>query len=262
MRSRYGNKPLQRERPFPIQMLGHNLPILLFLILAVAGMGAVYWFFSPVDSSSSAAEALAINDLDGGLSAPIYKTVPDKPVLQRLAQSPGPLRVGIIVGHRNNDSGAVCDDGLTELDVNSDIAQQVYAQLLAKGIHTDLLDEFDPLMQDYYATALISIHADSCDYINDLATGFKVAGSSYTNSSQLSICVEQAYYDTTEMFYHENTITPHMTDYHAFREIAPGVPAIIIETGFLNLDRDMLTTESYKPANGITNGILCFLGRS
>jgi len=262
MRSPYGNTPLRAERPFLVQLLGRNLPILLFLILATTGMGVVYWFFSPVESgAASSVDAFAASNLEGALSAPIYKTVPGKPVLQRLGQSPGPVRVGIIVGHRNNDSGAVCEDGLTELDVNSDIAQQVYAQLLAKGIHTDLLDEFDPLLQDYYATALISIHADSCDYINDLASGFKIAGSSYTDSSQLSICVEQAYYDATQMFYHENTITPHMTDYHAFREIALGVPAIIIETGFLNLDREKLTTESYKSASGITNGILCFLGK-
>lgn len=247
------------ERPFLWQLMRRNLPLVFFLVLAVGGMTAVYWFFSPVESS---AEAIAVAEVVGGLSAPIYKTVPDKPVLQRLAQSPGPLRIGIIVGHRNSDSGAVCDDGLTELEVNSEIAQQVYAQLLSQGIHAKLLDEFDPLLQDYYGTALISIHADSCVYYNDLATGFKIAGSSLTDSSQLSICVEQAYQQTTQMFYHENTITPHMTDYHAFRKIAPGVPAIIIETGFMNLDREMLTTNSHIPAAGITDGILCFVGRS
>ncbi len=246
------------ERPFLLRFLGRNLPLVLFLVLAVAGMMAIYWFFSPVESS---AEAIAVADAVGGLSAPIYKTVPDKPVLQRLAQSPGPVRVGIIVGHRNSDSGAVCDDGLTEVEVNTNIAEQVYAQLLSQGIHTDLLDEFDPRLEDYYATALISIHADSCVYYNDLATGFKIAGSSFTDSSQLSICVEQAYQQETQMLYHENTITPHMTDYHAFREIAPGVPAIIIETGFMNLDREKLTTDSHIPAAGITDGILCFLGR-
>lgn len=235
------------------------MPLALFLLLAAGGMLVVYWFFSPADNSVDAAFTA---DVEGSLSAPIYKTVPEKPVLQRLAQSPGPVRIGIIVGHRQSDSGAVCDDGLTELEVNSNIAQQVYAQLLARGIHAELLDEFDARLPEYYATALISIHADSCVYYNDLATGFKIAGSSFTDSSQLSICVEQAYQRTTQMFYHENTITPHMTDYHAFRRISPGVPAIIIETGFMNLDRQILTTESHVPAAGITDGILCFLDRS
>ncbi|MEZ4643886.1 MAG: N-acetylmuramoyl-L-alanine amidase [Chloroflexota bacterium] len=236
-----------------------NFPIVLFLILAMVGMTAVYWFFSPADSSADDMFA-AVTTYDR-LTAPIYKNVPEKPVVQRLAQSPGPTRVAIIVGHRNSDSGAVCDDGLTEVEVNADIAERVYAQLTAQGIHTDLLDEFDPHLTNYYGTALISIHADSCVYYNDLATGFKIAGSSFTDSSQLSICVESAYRDATQMFYHENTITPHMTDYHAFREIALGVPAIIIETGFMNLDRQMITTQADVPAAGIANGILCFLDK-
>jgi N-acetylmuramoyl-L-alanine amidase len=114
-------------------------------------------------------------------------------------------------------------------------------------------------LQNYQATALVSIHADSCTYYNELATGFKIAGSSYTDSQALSICVEQAYREATEMPYHANTITEHMTDYHAFREIGVGTPAIIVETGFMNLDREILTTNSHIPAMGISNGILCFL---
>ena len=39
----------------------------------------------------------------------------------------------------------------------------------------DVLDEFDPRLNGYRALLLLSIHADSCDYINDEATGFKVA---------------------------------------------------------------------------------------
>jgi len=50
-----------------------------------------------------------------------------------------------------------------------------------------------------------------------------------------------------------------MTDYHAFRTIPVGVPAIIIEVGFMNLDRDILTNHPDIPAAGVTNGILCYL---
>ena len=50
-----------------------------------------------------------------------------------------------------------------------------------------------------------------------------------------------------------------MTDYHAFREIAPGTPAIIIETGFMYQDRELIYDNAEVPANGITNGILCYL---
>lgn len=239
-----------------IQFLTRNFPAVLFLFLALAGMTAVFWFFSPAENSSTALAAT------GSLSAALSKPLPAKPVTQRLQQSPGPLRIGIISGHKGSDAGAVCDDsGLTEVDVNATIANQVAQNLRAQGITVDVLDEFDPRLDGYVATALISIHADSCVYYNELATGFKIAGSSFTDSSALFNCVEQAYARITELPYHANTITPHMTDYHAFREIAPGTPAIIIETGFLQLDENVLTSREGKPAKGITEGILCFLNQ-
>jgi N-acetylmuramoyl-L-alanine amidase len=229
-----------------------------FLIFSMSGMMAVYWFFSPVGGD---AEVVATAGQDGLLTAPFFKPMPAKPVTQRVAQSPGPIRIGIIAGHKGNDSGAVCDDGLTEAEVTANIATQVMAALQSRGVRVDLLDEFDPRLQGYSATGLVSIHADSCTFVNTLATGFKVAGSSYSDSSRLSICVEQAYREATQLPYHANTITPHMTDYHAFREIASGVPAIIIEVGFLFLDREIVTTNADIPVTGLTNGILCFLGQ-
>ena len=236
----------------------NNLPTLLFLGLALAGMFLVYWYFEPTFGYTETAVAAPLPD-ENSLSAPIYKDVPTNPVVQRVRQSPGPLRIGIIAGHKDNDSGAVCDDGLTEASINATIANQVASNLQAQGIVTEILAEFDPRLHGYFATALISIHADSCTYFNELATGFKIAGSSYTDSQALSICMEQAYSEATQLPYHSNTITEHMTDYHAFREISPGTPAVILELGFMNLDRELLTTRADVPATGITNGILCFL---
>lgn len=239
-----------------LRLLGRNLPIALFLLLATGGMITVYWFFSPPEDGS--AQAIASSDT---LSAPIFKALPAKPVVQRLAQSPGPIRVGIISGHRGSDSGAVCADGLTEAEVNENIAAIVADNLRAQGIHTDILAEFDERLKTYGATAVVSIHADSCDYINELATGFKIAGSSFTDSSSLSICIEQAYQAATQLEYNANTITPHMTDYHAFRALPRGVPAIILEVGFLNLDRAILTDNAHVAADGITDGILCYIAQ-
>jgi N-acetylmuramoyl-L-alanine amidase len=240
-----------------MRFLWRNVLLLTFLALAISGMLSVYYYFSPAGGT---AEVVAAGSLAGGLSAPLTKPKPAVPVGQRLAQSPGPLRIGIISGHRGNDSGAVCADGLTEAEVVEAIAMRVVSALEARRIRADLLDEFDPRLNGYTATALVSIHADSCDFVNDMATGYKVAGSSYTDSTRLSICVEEAYTRETQLPYHANTITPHMTDYHAFREIAPGVPAIIIETGFLNLDREFLTQRPDVAAQAISNGILCYVG--
>ena len=50
-----------------------------------------------------------------------------------------------------------------------------------------------------------------------------------------------------------------MTEYHSFYEIHSQTPAAIIEVGFLYLDRDFLTSEPEKAANGIVDGVLCFL---
>ena len=238
-----------------LRLLGRNLPIVLFLLLAFVGMGIVYWFFSPAEAT---AEMIASSS-SSSLSAPIYKPIPAKPVAQRLPQSPGPIRIGLIAGHKGSDSGAVCDDGLTEAEVNLNIAEKVAGALLAQGIHADILDEFDPRLSNYGGTAVISIHADSCDYINELATGYKVAASGRTDSTRLQSCIESAYQQVTQKSYHANTITLHMTDYHAFRTLPEGVPAIIIETGFMNLDRDLLTTNADTSAAGVLSGVQCYL---
>jgi N-acetylmuramoyl-L-alanine amidase len=50
-----------------------------------------------------------------------------------------------------------------------------------------------------------------------------------------------------------------MREYHAFSEIDPNTITAIIETGFLNLDRDILTGQTELVASGVTQGILCFI---
>jgi N-acetylmuramoyl-L-alanine amidase len=84
-------------------------------------------------------------------------------------------RIGIVAGHWGNDSGAVCPDGLTEAEINLKIATLTMQNLLKENYEVDLLKEFDAKLMQYDAKVLVSIHNDSCDYINDDATGFKVA---------------------------------------------------------------------------------------
>jgi N-acetylmuramoyl-L-alanine amidase len=111
--------------------------------------------------------------------------------------------------------------------------------------------------------ALVSIHNDSCDYINEDATGFKVAAAvsnSYPEkSNRLSSCMVQRYRTATGLKFHSNTITADMTSYHAFGEMDPDTTAIIIEAGFMNLDRTILTEHPEIIAQGIVNGILCYV---
>src|SRR3989304_7517820 len=92
------------------------------------------------------------------------------------------LRIGIVAGHLGThpesgftDPGAVCPDGLTELDVNQSIAELVVRGLEAAGFQVDLLQEGDGRLSGYRAVALGSIPGDACVWINDQATGYKVA---------------------------------------------------------------------------------------
>jgi N-acetylmuramoyl-L-alanine amidase len=176
-------------------------------------------------------------------------------------------RIGIVAGHSGNDSGAVCVDGngqvtLTEADVNLEIAALVQQQLTQAGYQVDLLREFDSRLNGYRALAIVSIHNDSCEYINDQATGFKVAAALNTHdvnrANRLTACLVDRYGRTTGMTFHAGSITGDMREYHAFREIDPNTVAAIIETGFLNLDREMLTQHTEQVAEGVVQGILCF----
>lgn len=172
------------------------------------------------------------------------------------------IKIGIVAGHMGNDSGAVCANGTTEAEVNLKIATIVQQKLDALGYETDLLKEMDPRLDGYRAAVLVSIHNDSCDFVNDQATGFKVAAamsSRDTNlANRLEACLKDRYQRETNMPLHDS-VTNDMTFYHAFNEIDPGTPAGIIETGFLNLDYEILTTNTTVVATGVANGILCFI---
>jgi N-acetylmuramoyl-L-alanine amidase len=176
-------------------------------------------------------------------------------------------RIGIVAGHYGNDSGAVCYDGngnvtLTEMDMNLKIAAIVQQRLTQEGFEVDLLKEFDTRLNGYRALAIVSIHNDSCEYINDQATGYKVAAALNTNdvnrANRLTACLTDRYHTATAMTFHAGSITADMREYHAFREIDPSTVAAIIETGFLNLDREILTKKTELVADGIVDGILCF----
>ncbi|MEJ5225692.1 MAG: N-acetylmuramoyl-L-alanine amidase [Anaerolineales bacterium] len=182
-----------------------------------------------------------------------------------LGGTPSQVRIGIVAGHWGNDSGAVCGpdkNNTTEADVNLKIATLVQQKLQALGYQVDLLEEFDPRLREYRAAALVSIHNDSCDYINDLATGFKVAAAvssrDANRANRLAACLRDRYQRATQLPLH-NSITNDMTFYHAFDEIHPNTTAAIIETGFLNLDYDILTNRPELVSDGVVSGILCFI---
>ena len=199
------------------------------------------------------------------VSVPTIEEAPATPTPRPTNARPAGPYVGIVAGHWGNDSGAVCPDGVTEQQTNLEIAKPVTERLRARGVWVDLLQEFDSRLTGFQGDVLVSIHADSCDPIDadPPATGFKVARSQAsaipTVTDKLVDCLRSEYEKSTSMLIHDNSITRDMTSYHSFREIDPNTAAAIIETGFLHLDYDMIVKQPERPAEGIANGILCFL---
>ncbi len=204
----------------------------------------------------------------GDFSAKLALLLTAQPQREYILTPQPQLRIGIVAGHAGNDSGAVCYDeqgnpSLTEAQVNLDIATRVQQALTAEGYQVDLLNEFDTRLNGYRAVALVSIHNDSCNYINEEATGFKVAAAlnthDFNRATRLTECLRDRYQAATGLTFHAGSITGDMREYHAFSEINPNTIAAIIETGFLNLDQELLTKHADKVADGVARGILCFV---
>jgi N-acetylmuramoyl-L-alanine amidase len=241
------------------------LAALLIVVLAGASLTVhVIWTWRQEVEALSAATTVAPG---AATTVPTAASVDGRPVQTPAATSPpsvlppvSPHKIGIVVGHWQSDVGAVCPDGLTEVDINLDVAQRVVSKLNKAGYDAEILAEFSPELNGYQAGALVSIHTDSCNVPE--ATGFKVARVSSSMVPELEdrlvACLSEQYGQATGLAFHENSITFDMTEYHAFFEIAPETPAAIIEIGFMDRDRRLLTRRQERVASGIVDGIKCF----
>jgi len=179
--------------------------------------------------------------------------------------TPLPPPVALVAGHSGGaDTGAICPDGLREVDVTTDVAKRAKMLLELRGYRVDILAEFDSRLnatkRDYAPRAFLAIHVDSCVYY---ASGYKVARASNSavphEDDRLARCVSKTYAAATQLPLHEGSITTDMTQYHALNEIDAKSPAAIIELGFLGSDKDLLTNKRDMIALGIMNGIDLFL---
>lgn len=246
------DRPAARQRP---RRASTNILGQLSTIVAVSAvLATLFTAFTPLGLLPAGLTEWVAGQLSGGNAAGSNFPTP--------TPRPRPV-IGIVAGHWGNDSGAVCSDGLTEVEVNLDVATRVQQKLTDAGFDVDLLQEYDDRMPGYSALVLVSIHADTCEYIDDNATGFKVASSLASSAPEkaqrLVACISNRFETATGMRYHPTSITAHMSNYHNFNEIHHDTTAAIIETGFLNLDRQMLTQNSNAVADGIANGVLCYI---
>ncbi len=229
----------------------------ILIVLTAAGLTAtIFTWFTPnefinADVRSELSAAIATGE------ATFVPTVQPTPNWAR--------RIGVVSGHRGpeNDPGAVCPDGLTEGEINFNVAQIVVGNLRALGYTVDLLDEFDTRLSAYQAAALVSIHSNTCRNYGEVVSGYLISGPSArvtvrAEDRRLVECVSENYAVASGLARREG-VTEDMTDYHNFREIDASTPAVILELGFLLADRQVLTERQDALAQGITSGILCFL---
>jgi N-acetylmuramoyl-L-alanine amidase len=172
--------------------------------------------------------------------------------------------VAIISGHSGYDSGATCVDDagnttLTEASVNADVANRTAAILRDEGVTVTILQEYDPRINNLEADLLLSLHADSCISISGYKAAYYLYSTIPEQDARLVDCIDTNYSATTGLTKNEDTITHNMTEYHAFRKVAPTTPAAILELGFLGGDRELLTTNAGVAARGVAASIHCFL---
>lgn len=248
-----------KRRRQAVSTIGGLIRTFLVVIAAAGLMATIFTWFTPNQFiASSVRDELSIAQATSQPAAAVRATVLPTPNWLR--------RIGIVSGHRGpeNDPGAVCPDGLKEADINFSVAQTVVRNLRSRGYSVDLLDEFDPRLENYQAAGLVSIHANTCQvWPGEVVSGFLIAAAAARvtargNDNVLVECIAQYYHPATGLQRREG-LTVDMTDYHTFREIHPLTPAAIIELGFMLADRDILTQKTDVMADAITNGILCFL---
>ncbi|MFO7322188.1 MAG: N-acetylmuramoyl-L-alanine amidase [Chloroflexota bacterium] len=247
-----------RRRRRTVGVFGGLIRSVIVVVAAAVIMATIFTIWTPT--------AFLSNNVREELSVAIATSI----VTVQPTALPTPnflRRIGIVSGHRGpeNDPGAVCPDGLTEAEINFNVAQLVVRNLRGRGYTVDLLDEFDPRLDGYQAAALVSIHANTCQTWpnGEVVSGYLIAAAAARitargNDQVLVDCIDRHYAAATGLQKREG-VTVDMTDYHTFREIDPFTPAAIIELGFMLADRQIMTEQPDLLARGITDGILCFM---
>ncbi|MCY3780748.1 MAG: N-acetylmuramoyl-L-alanine amidase [Chloroflexi bacterium] len=255
------------RRPHPSSMASGFFGTLFVVVLSTALVATLLMFFiNPEFVNPVVVQGLQLDS--------------DQQIVGSAAAQPSPARtphwlrrIGIISGHRGKgalggrDPGAICQDEygnpfLTEYEINFAVATRVVASLESLNYAVELLDEYDPRLNDYRADALVSIHANTCYDFGELVTGFIVAISEarpeFGADAFLRECIGENFGAQVPLPRSHN-ITEDMTQYHAWQKIHPLTPGTILEMGYMLADRDVLTDDPDLLARAITNGILCFI---
>jgi N-acetylmuramoyl-L-alanine amidase len=236
------------------------------LFLIAAGVAMFGLLATMVVIARRPREVIAMAPQVVTMAPPIIQTLILLPTpTPTITPTPEPPPIALLAGHSGgSDPGAMCPDGLREVDVTTDVAQRAKTILQSRGYRVDILAEYDTRFNGvdraYSPRAFLAIHADSCVAY---ASGFKVARAENSviahEDDRLVRCVTVAYKAATQLPFHEGSITGNMTRYHAFYKFNPQSPAAILELGFLGADKEMLRNRRDVLSLGIVEGIERFL---
>ena len=116
---------------------------------------------------------------------------------------------------------------------------------------------FDAFVEPVGQHLGFGLYADELDQRRGLAR-LRRNGKARADDLRLVNCLIDRYQAVTNMAVHPS-ITRDMTEYHSFNEISEVTPSAIIELGFLYEDRDLLENRPDLLAEGVVQGLLCFL---
>ena len=174
--------------------------------------------------------------------------------------------IGILPGHYGFDVGYQCGPELNfvaESDVNLRIAVMVRDYLQAQGYTVDFLHEFDPLLSNYTALALVSIHANTCDIQNTKQSGFNVttAGQNTypSESKRLNDCLAYHYAQNSGLEFLGDNYMRGEEMLVSFDTVNNYTTISVINTGYLGNDYRTISEKTNSLAKGIADGIICYV---
>lgn len=255
----------------PAQLVGSDAPLLAAPLAPQAVTSAPPALAQPATPTSGAVSSpTALPPTPDPLASPTAIPTPSP----RPAGTPP--RVGLQVGHLNSQdlpeelarlrtSTGARWGGVTEAELNLDIANRVKPLLEAHGVVVDILPATVPPAYD--ADAFIAIHADGSQ--SGAARGWKLATPWRTSQASRALleAVAAAYGPATGLPQDTGGVTVNMRGYYAFNyrrhthAIARTTPAIIVEMGFMTsaADRGVLFGQPDRVARGIAEGVLAYL---
>lgn len=188
----------------------------------------------------------------------------------------GPARVGLQIGHLDNDqvpeelnglrgnSGAV-GGGYTEVEVAKSIAELTAQILQEQGVIVDIIPA--TVEPKYWADVFVAIHADGSE--DPAKTGYKFSGPrrDYTGKTDRIVRLLEEEYEKATGFEKDPNITRNMRGYYAFswwryeHAIHPMTPGVIAETGFMTnvSDRKLLINNPEIPSQAIADALITYL---